>query len=212
VSKSLSDKQRRMLNFINDFVDDNSYPPTVRDILKGCNISSTSVVDYNLRILEREGYLRRDSEVSRGIEIFGKSASNMVNVPILGTIAAGQPIPVPETDTWDITVSAETLEVATEMTRGSSGVYALKVRGTSMIDALIDDGDIVLMQQTSVAENSEMVAVWLKNESETTLKKFYKEPNRVRLQPCNVQLDPIYTSLDNVEIQGRVIGVIRKLK
>ncbi|MBT3362952.1 MAG: repressor LexA [Chloroflexi bacterium] len=212
MSKSLSDKQRRMLNFINDFVDDNSYPPTVRDILKGCNISSTSVVDYNLRILEREGYLRRDSEVSRGIEIFGKSASNMVNVPILGTIAAGQPIPVPETDTWDITVSAETLEVATEMTRGSSGVYALKVRGTSMIDALIDDGDIVLMQQTSVAENSEMVAVWLKNESETTLKKFYKEPNRVRLQPCNVQLDPIYTSLDNVEIQGRVIGVIRKLK
>jgi repressor LexA len=210
--KAISDKQRRMLNFINEFVDDRGYPPTVRDILKGCDISSTSVVDYNLRILQREGYLRRDSEVSRGIEIFGKSGSNMISVPILGTIAAGQPIPVPETDTWDITISAETLEVATEMTRGSSGVYALKVRGTSMIDALIDDGDIVLMQQTSVAENSEMVAVWLKNESETTLKKFYKESNRIRLQPANVQLEPIYTSLDNIEIQGRVIGVIRKLK
>ncbi|MFC1979250.1 LexA family protein, partial [Chloroflexota bacterium] len=127
-------------------------------------------------------------------------------------IAAGQPIPVPEADTWDITVSAETLEVATEMTRGKSGVYALKVKGTSMIDALIDDGDIVLMQQTSVADNSEMVAVWLKNECETTLKKFYKEPGRVRLQPANVQLGPIYADPENVEVQGRVIGVIRRLR
>jgi len=210
--KWLSDKQQRMLNFINEFVDDKGYPPTVRDILTGCQISSTSVVDYNLRVLQREGYLRRDSEVSRGIEVFGKASSNMISVPILGTIAAGQPIPVPEADTWDITVSAETLEVATEMTRGKSGVYALKVKGTSMIDALIDDGDIVLMQQTSVADNSEMVAVWLKSESETTLKRFYKEPGRIRLQPANMQLDPIYADPDNVEVQGRVIGVIRRLR
>ncbi|MFC1906049.1 transcriptional repressor LexA [Chloroflexota bacterium] len=210
--KGLSDKQRRMLDFINEFVDGKGYPPTVRDILKGCEISSTSVVDYNLRVLEREGYLRRDSEVSRGIGIPDRVRNNFVKVPILGTIAAGQPIPVPEADTWDITVSAETLEVATEMTRGKSGVYALKVRGTSMIDALIDDGDIVLMQQTSVADNSEMVAVWLKNEGETTLKKFYKEPGRVRLQPANVQLGPIYADPENVEVQGRVIGVIRRLR
>ena len=210
--KGLSDKQQRMLNFINEFVDDKGYPPTVRDILRGCEISSTSVVDYNLRVLQREGYLRRDSEVSRGIGIPDRGRSNFVKVPILGTIAAGQPIPVPEADTWDITVSAETLEVATEMTRGKSGVYALKVKGTSMIDALIDDGDIVLMQQTSVADNSEMVAVWLKSESETTLKRFYKEPGRVRLQPANVQLSPIYANPDNVEIQGRVIGVIRRLR
>jgi len=210
--KGISDKQQRILNFINEFVDDKGYPPTVRDILNGCAISSTSVVDYNLRVLQREGYLRRDSEVSRGIEIFGKASGNTINVPILGTIAAGQPIPVPEADTWDITVSADTLEVATEMTRGKSGVYALKVKGTSMIDALIDDGDIVLMQKTSVADNSEMVAVWLKNESETTLKRFYKEPRRVRLQPANVQLDPIYTNPDNVEVQGRVIGVIRRIR
>ena len=210
--KGLSDKQQRMLNFINEFLDDKGYPPTIRDILRGCDISSTSVVDYNLRVLQREGYLRRDSEVSRGIEIFGKSSSNTISVPILGTIAAGQPIPVPEADTWDITVSAETLEVATEMTRGKSGVYALKVKGTSMIDALIDDGDIVLMQQTSVADNSEMVAVWLKNEGETTLKRFYKESGRVRLQPANVQLGPIYANPDNVEVQGRVIGVIRRLR
>jgi repressor LexA len=210
--KGLSEKQQRMLNFILEFVDGKGYPPTVRDILKGCQISSTSVVDYNLRILEREGHLRRDSEVSRGIGIFGKSSSNTIGVPILGTIAAGQPIPIPEDDTWDITVSAETLEVATEMTRGKTGVYALKVKGTSMIDALIDDGDIVLMQQTSVADNSEMVAVWLKNEGETTLKRFYSEPGRIRLQPANVQLEPTYASPDNVEVQGRVIGVIRKLR
>ena len=210
--KGLSDKQQRMLNFINEFFDDKGYPPTVRDILRGCEISSTSVVDYNLRVLEREGYLRRDSEVSRGIGIPDRSRNNFVRVPILGTIAAGQPVPVPEADTWDITVSAETLEVATEMTRGKSGVYALKVKGTSMIDALIDDGDIVLMQQTSVADNSEMVAVWLKNERETTLKKFYKESGRVRLQPANMQLDPIYADPDNVEVQGRVIGVIRRLR
>lgn len=210
--KGLSDKQQRMLTFINDFMDDKGYPPTVRDILRGCSISSTSVVDYNLRVLEREGYLHRDSEVSRGIGMADRMKTNFVKVPVLGTIAAGQPIPVPEADTWDITVSAETLEVATEMTRGKSGVYALKVRGTSMIDALIDDGDIVLMQQTSIADNSEMVAVWLKNEGETTLKRYYKEQGRVRLQPANVQLDPIYASPDNVEVQGRVIGVIRQLK
>lgn len=210
--KGLSEKQRSILDFINEFVDDKGYPPTVRDILSGCQISSTSVVDYNLRVLEREGYLRRDSEVSRGIGIFGKSHSNSINVPILGNIAAGQPIPTPEADTWDITVSAETLEVATEMTRGKTGVYALKVKGTSMVDALIDDGDIVLMQQTSVADNSEMVAVWLKNEGETTLKRFYREPGRVRLQPANVQLEPIYANPDNIEVQGRVIGVIRKLR
>lgn len=210
--RNLSDKQKRILNFIDLFIDDKGYPPTVRDILRGCDISSTSVVDYNLKVLQREGYLHRDSEVSRGIGISDRLKNSMVKVPILGTIAAGQPIPVPEADTWDITVSAETLEVATEMTRGKSGVYALKVKGTSMIDALIDDGDIVLMQHASVADNSEMVAVWLKSEGETTLKKYYREKGRVRLQPANVQLDPIYVNPDNVEIQGRVIGVIRQLK
>ena len=118
--KGLSDKQQRMLNFINEFMDDKGYPPTVRDILRGCDISSTSVVDYNLRVLERQGYLHRDPEVSRGIGIIDRMKSNFVKVPILGTIAACQPIPVPEADTWDITVSAETLAVPTEMTRANT--------------------------------------------------------------------------------------------
>ena len=115
-------------------------------------------MDYNLRALDREGYLRRDSEVSRGIGMPDRTHNNFVKVPILGTIAAGQPIPVPEADTWDITVSAETLEVATEMTRGQSGVYALKVKGTSMIDALIDDGDIVLMRHQESVLISDLMA------------------------------------------------------
>ena len=209
---TISDKQRRILLFIQSFVDEKGYPPTVRDIQNGCNISSTSVVDYNLKILQKEGYIHRDSEVSRGIELFEKLRNNIVKIPILGTIAAGLPIPVPETDTWDITISAETLDVAADMIKGKEGIYALKVKGHSMIDALVDDGDIVLMQQTSVAENAEMVAVWLKKENEATLKKIYKESGHIRLQPANVQMQPIYTDADNIEIQGRVIGLIRQIK
>lgn len=205
--KQLSDKQSRIINFLHEFIDEKGYPPTIRDIQRGCNISSTSVVEYNLRILEREGYIRRDREVSRGIEL---GARRIVRVPVLGTIAAGEPIPVPTSDTWSIE-DVEPLELTEELTRGKEGVYALKVKGTSMIDALIADGDLVLMQQATTAENGEMVAVWLKREKEATLKRFYLEPGRVRLQPANEEMAPIYTDPENVEIQGRVIGVIRKL-
>ncbi len=97
------------------------------------------------------------------------------------------------------------------MTRGREGVYALKVRGSSMVDALISDGDMVLMQYVNVVENGEMAAVWLKAEGETTLKKVYAEPGRIRLQPANSQMAPMYAEPDNVEIQGRVIAVIRQL-
>jgi len=205
--KELSAKQSRIINFLREFLDDKGYPPTIRDIQNGCNISSTSVVEYNLRILEREGYIRRDREVSRGIEL---GARRIVRVPVIGVIAAGQPIPVPTSDTWSME-EAESLDLTEELTRGKEGVYALRVKGTSMIDALIGDGDLVLMQQTTTAENGEMVAVWLKREKEATLKRFYLEPGRVRLQPANEQMEPFYTDPENVEIQGRVIGVIRKL-
>lgn len=205
--KELSGKQSHMLKFLRQFLDDKGYPPTIRDIQKGCRISSTSVVEYNLRILEREGYIRRDREVSRGIEL---GARRIVRVPVIGAIAAGEPIPVPTSDTWGME-EAESLELTEELTRGKEGVYALKVKGTSMIDSLIGDGDLVLMQQAATAENGEMVAVWLKREKEATLKRFYLEPERVRLQPANEEMAPIYADPKNVEIQGRVIGVIRKL-
>ncbi len=210
---ALSSKQQQVIDFIRRFWVELGYPPTVRDIVSGCGISSTSVVDYNLDILEREGYIRRHSGVSRGIELLTRSSAPRQNpqVPIIGQISAGEPIPVPTPDTWDVTASSETLAVTEDLTRGRQGVYALKVKGLSMVDALINDGDIVLMQYVNVVEDGEMAAIWLKAEKEVTLKKVYREPSRLRLQPANSRMKPIYTEPDNVEIQGRVIAVIRKL-
>jgi len=211
--KKVSSKSLQIINFIRHFWTERGYPPTVRDIVNGCGISSTSVVAYNLDKLEREGYIRRHSGVSRGIELLPRYSSqgDGLRVPIIGQISAGEPIPVPAPDTWDVTASAETLEVTEDLTQGKQGVYALKVKGSSMVDALINDGDIVLMQYVSMVENGEMAAVWLKMEKEVTLKKFYNEPGIIRLQPANSQMEPIYTEPDNIEIQGRVIAVIRQL-
>jgi len=209
----LSSKQEQINNFIHHFWEDRGYPPTIRDIVTGCGISSTSVVDYNLNILEKKGYIRRHREVSRGIELVTRSPASgaQLQVPIIGQIAAGEPIPVPTADTWDVIASSETLEVTKDLTRGREGVYALKVKGSSMVDALVNDGDFVLMEYVNLVENGEMAAIWLKAEKEATLKKFYAEPGRVRLQPANSQMQPIYVEPDNVEIQGRVIAVIRQL-
>ncbi len=211
--KALSPKQQRIIDFVHRFWTDTGYPPTVRDIVSGCRISSTSVVDYNLDILDREGYIRRHSGVSRGIKLLTPSPapSNSTQVPIIGQISAGEPIPVPTPDTWDVAASSETLEVTEDLTRGRKGIYALKVKGSSMVDALINDGDIVLMQYVSTVENGEMAAIWLKAEKEVTLKKVYREPGGVRLQPANSRMKSIYAEPDNVEIQGRVIAVIRQL-
>jgi repressor LexA len=210
--EALSTRQQKITDFIYRFWEDKGYPPTIRDIVAGCGISSTSVVDYNLNILEKQGYIRRHREVSRGIELVSRSsAGGRLQVPIIGQIAAGEPIPVPTADTWDVTAASETLEVTKDLTRGREGVYALKVKGSSMVDALVNDGDLVLMEYVSSVENGEMAAIWLKAEKEATLKKFYAEPGRVRLQPANSQMEPMFVDPDNVEIQGRVIAVIRQL-
>lgn len=207
----LSDKKQRMLAFIEGFLREKDYPPSVRDIQKACHISSTSVVDYNLKALERDGYIRRDPEVSRSIVLQTAGRERTTRVPLIGQIAAGSPIPVPTADVWDPAAQAETIEVPVELTQGNSEVYALRVQGVSMVDALINDGDIVLMQQASTAENGEMVAAWLKAEGEVTLKRFYREPRRIRLQPANIHMRPIYTRSENVEIQGKVVGVLRRI-
>ena len=208
--KSLSPKQERIINFVTEFLDDKGYPPTIRDIATGCGISSTSVVAYNLNKLEQAGYIRRHSDISRGIKFLTpqKKGGKLVYIPIVGVIAAGEPIPVP--DTGNI-IPNEGLEVSEELVRGKQDIYALRVRGDSMLDALIEDGDIVLMDYGNSAENGDMVAVWLKEEQEVTLKRFFAEPNRIRLEPANSQMKPIYTSPDNVEIQGRVVAVIRRI-
>jgi repressor LexA len=211
--KALSEKHRQIVEFIDGFLDKRRYPPTVRDIQSGCKISSTSVVDYNLNILEKDGYIRRHAEISRGIELLNRTASStaVMQVPLIGMIAAGQPIPVPNTDTWDIAAVSETMTIPRELVKNKEGVYALRVKGTSMIDALIDDGDVVVMQSVNTVENGEMAAVWLKAEKEATLKKVYRETDHIRLQPANSQMLPIRVRPGNVEIQGKVIAVIRQV-
>jgi repressor LexA len=209
-TKSLSPKQERIINFVTEFLHDKGYPPTIRDIAAGCGISSTSVVAYNLDKLEQAGYIRRHSDISRGIEFLTpqQKGRKLVYIPIVGVIAAGEPIPGPDTGT---VIPNEGLEISKELIRGKQDIYALRVKGDSMLDALIGDGDIVLMDYGNSVGNGDMVAVWLKEEQEVTLKRFFAEPDRIRLEPANSQMKPIYTTPDNVEIQGKVVAVIRRI-
>lgn len=207
---TLSPRQQQILDFLRAFIEEHDYPPSIRDIQEGCGISSTSVVDYNLRKLEEKGYIRRDREISRGIELLGARGrrTRIVEVPLLGTIAAGQPIPVPSSDRWAADAE-DYVPVTEEMVRGRTNVFALKVRGKSMIEDLIDDGDIVFLEPVRHADDGDRVAVWLKDRGEVTLKRIYRENGRIRLQPANSAMEPIYTTPDNVEIQGRFISSIR---
>ncbi len=203
----ISNTRERILKFIKDFIDERGYAPTVRDIVKGCHLSSTAVVQHHLNVLEREGRIRRDPEVFRSIQLTDRK--NLVSVPLLGTIAAGTPIPVPSADTWASEV-LETVELSDSLTQGKH-LFALRVKGQSMVDALIDDGDIVLIEPTSVASPGDMVAVWLKAQQEVTLKRIYPEKDTVCLMPANRLMAPVYHPAENVEVQGRVIGVLRQL-
>ncbi len=211
MAKDLSAKQQSILRFIRAFIEQHDYPPSIRQIQEGCRISSTSVVDYNLKALERRGFIRRDREVSRAIEVLerGGRRPRTMAIPIIGRIAAGQPIPVPSADTWNSADYDEVIEVTRDMIGGREDVYGVRVQGSSMIDALVNDGDIVLMQATNSADNGDMVAAWLKREQEATLKHFYREGERVRLQPANETMAPIYTDAANVEIQGKVVLTFR---
>lgn len=211
--KRLPRRRQQILDFIREFMVENGRPPTVRDIQKACNISSTSVVDYNLRILDRDGYLNRRPDVARGIELLdesGQPTSNAPRVHIIGGIAAGLPIPVFSTEDAASSAEFDTIEVSPDLPRRYGRLYGLTVTGSSMIDALIDDGDVVIVNQTREATDGEMVVAWLKDEEEATLKKFYLEGDRVRLQPANCQMSPIYCDASNVEIHGKVVAVIRK--
>jgi repressor LexA len=208
--KPLTRRQQAIIEFIESFSADRSYPPTIREIQEGLGISSTSVVDYNLNILEQRTLIRRNRNISRGIELAQRApvSQKIVRIPVIGQIAAGQPIPVPgdiATDEY-----ADAIELSSDMLGpNSSGLFALRVKGHSMIDALINDGDVVVLKPQQTCENGETVAVWLKSEEETTLKRFYQEADRVRLQPANVSMEPIYTHSDNVEVQGKLVTVIR---
>ena len=227
---ALSDKQRKIIEFIGEFIRRHSYPPSVREVLKGGGISSTSVVAYNLNLLERQGYIARDKEISRGIRLLkgvdGQPVAtparafapapaavrqDTLRIPVLGRIAAGKPIPIPSSD-FSLTGN-KVIELTRDIIREQEGLYALEVRGNSMVDALVNDRDIVVLKHQQDANNGEMVAVWLKDKEETTLKRFYYERNkkRVRLQPANPTMEPIYVDPANVEIQGKVVAVLRQL-
>lgn len=227
----LNDKHRKVLNFLERFLDDNQYPPTVREICDGADLSSTSVVNYYLDQLEEMGYIARDGRVSRGIRLLKtaagmafnqvaqglqntvKAVEDMVHIPVAGRIFASQPVPVPASD-FAYMDSENMISIASSMLPArekGDGLFALEVRGDSMIDAMINEGDIVIMKPAQDARNGEMVAVWLDDDT-TTLKYFYRENGRIRLQPANPTMAPIYRNPAAVQIQGKVVMVVRRVE
>lgn len=211
----LSRRQEKILKFIGDFVSESGYPPTIREIGAACGISSTSVVNYNLNKLEREGLLARDREVSRGLRLLETvaeaAARNVFSVPLVGRIVASEPVPVPGSD-FAIFGEDETIELTPDIAKPTDDLFALQVKGESMVDAMINDGDIVIMRPHKDVKNGDLVAVWLEDREETTLKRIYREDSRIRLQPANPTMAPIYVDdPSTVQVQGRVVAVLRQI-
>jgi repressor LexA len=224
----LTEPQIKVLEVLDRFQRKSGYPPSIREIKDKAQLSSTSVVNYYLDQLEEMGYIERDQHVSRGIrlvkslaEIIPSAASKVqkaiadtLSVPVIGRIFASEPVPVPASN-FSYMDYENTVDVALSMLpeRETDKLYALEVRGDSMIDAMVYEGDIVIMKPTKDVRNGDMVAIWLNDKDETTLKYFYLENGRVRLQPANPTMNAIY--IDNpetVEVQGKVVMVIRPMK
>ena len=173
MTTDLSERQQKILEFIRKFIGERQFPPSIREIGDTVGISSTSVVSYNLDALERKGYIERDGEISRGIRLVDTLAERMAevfHVPVLGRIAAGVPIPVPDADYSPFGYDT-TIELTRDIVKDINSTYALEVQGDSMVDALIHDGDIVVMRHQERVENGELAAVWLRDQEETTLKR-----------------------------------------
>jgi repressor LexA len=203
--RALSDRQQRILRFIRQYMGEHGRPPTVREIGLAVGISSTSVVDYNLRILERDGHLRRERELSRGIALADQRKES--SIPVLGLIAAGRPIEA-------VQDPQDTVEVAQRLV--DQGCYALRVKGKSMIEDHIDDGDVVVIKPQDSAQDGEIVVALIvggaSTEGEATLKRLYRDGTRIRLQPANAEMDPIFVNADDLRIQGKVVSVIRSIE
>ncbi len=216
-NKGLGPRHIKILEFLQSYWQENNYPPTIREIGENTGISSTSVVNYYLDQLEKMGKIERDRKISRGVRLTGMPAlAEMLRIPILGPIAAGLPLPVFEAGiSYETENEAHAVDIArsTLPTRDSDRLFALEVQGDSMIDAMINDGDIVVMKPAIEARNGEMVAVWLPETNETTLKYFFKEKDGYRLQPANPTMKPILIDKDQpLEIKGKVVMVIRKVE
>jgi len=211
-SNKLRPRQEAMLKFIRRFIEEHDYPPTIREIGAAVGISSTSVVNYNLDQLERKGYIVRNREVSRGLRLTDSQFGRRVrSVPFYGEIAAGAPIPTPT----DPTRALEYVSVPADMLPNTGDIFALKVKGQSMIDALVDDGDIILVRSQPQVETKEMAVVEIVdeiNESGATLKYFYNLGDKVELRPANPDpaYQPIIVPSEQVRVRGKVIGIIRR--
>jgi repressor LexA len=224
--KGLGERHKKILAVLQDFQDNVGYPPSIREIGREADISSTSVVNYYLDQLEEMGYIERDRKISRGMRLIKNAAGQLLediqsvvdeifSVPLAGRIGAGEVFQPPPSG-FSVFNPEESIDVALSLFpehESLKDLFALEVDGDSMIDAMVNDGDIVIMRHANEARNGEMVAVRLTDNDMTTLKYFYKENGKVRLQPANPTIKPtIINDPTNVEIQGKVVLVIRKMQ
>ncbi len=199
----ISQKQREILAFIENFVDENGYPPTYEEIRVGLNISTKSLVNYHLEALENAALLTRSPNTPRGIRLTGEN--DTIRVPLMDELAVNSSTASTELDTQDV------IELTYDIVPNGRNLYAFKVQGDSMLDALINDGDIVIMQSQTQAKNGEMVAVRLTGQDQTTFRRYYRENGHVRLQPDNPTLEPMIVEPDRIEVQGKMVAVIRQV-
>ncbi|MDQ8158766.1 MAG: transcriptional repressor LexA [Gemmatimonadota bacterium] len=199
----LTKRQREILSFLSDYNEENGYAPSFEEIASRFNYNSLATVHEHLTNLERKGYIKRSYNESRAIEILPSDLfQRSVELPLLGTVAAGAPI--------DAMHSGETMSVPDGFLRRSGGHYVLKVRGDSMIEEQIKDGDFVVINDRQAADNGEMVIAMLDG-SGATVKRYYRERDgRIRLQPANDTMSPLFVHEDDVRIQGIVVGVLRR--
>jgi repressor LexA len=223
-NENLSLRQKKIMAFIEHFITRHGYPPTIREIGEAVGIASTSVVNYNLNKLVERGLIERSPDVSRGLRLVSMEAAqekgirfaegmHLIQVPMVGKIAASVPVPIPGEDFGYYYDKDDLIDVPQSLVGAFTPeeLFALRVTGDSMIDAMVADGDIVVLKRQNIAHNGDMVAVWLSERGETTLKKYYNEGKMVRLQPANPTMKPIYVNAEQVNIQGRVLAILRTL-
>jgi repressor LexA len=198
----LTKRQREILDYLNEFIQQHGYAPSLEEVGKRFNLSSLATVHKHLTNLQEKGFIRRAWNRSRSVELLpSRSGGRAIELPLLGYVAAGMPI--------EAVASAESISVPEALVSGKRDTYVLRVRGDSMIDEQIRDGDWVVVEDRRSADNGEMVIALVEGQ-DATLKKFYKENGRVRLQPANPTMQPIMVDPDSVQIQGVVVGVMRK--
>jgi repressor LexA len=200
---ALTKRQREILDYLSGYADDNGYAPSFEEIARKFNYNSLATVHEHLSNLERKGYIKRSYNESRAIEILPSDVfPKAIELPLLGTVAAGMPIEAVHTH--------ETMSVPDSFISRGGNHYVLRVRGNSMIDEQIRDGDFVIINERRGVDNGETVIALINNDA-ATVKKFYRERDgRIRLQPANETMLPIYVHEDDVTIQGVVVGVLRK--